>query len=390
MARSMTWNASTVAASCIGWFIVACFMSSLFSQDARPSVFLVSSSLQLPSTTKSVDPRQLSASEIVKLAAARSATSRLVSADSHSRFHSAKSRGQDEERQIQDALQSAISFRLRQNSSANALKLHYGIAACIHAEHLLVETLSLLNVQSSAQIQLVEKGIPIPDPLLIERLKTDLEDKRINNQSKLSVLRTQLSVLIGEENACSHSPIESSTIHPSDSDVCDRILEALDCRCDLVIMKRLRNSIGENTLEVWDTIGALMSGVPAPLKRISFWSKFIRSKCSQAENQRAVAARRAWLEELIAERTRQIAMDVAVAFEKKKSAALRWVKQGEQIANWDTRIAQLEKLSEVHGNLAEQLSSKLNRLQLQGERIERWLDWHQANTDLMLAIGCEQ
>ena len=82
-------------------------------------------------------------------------------------------------------------------------------------------------------------------------------------------------------------------------------------------------------------------------------------------------------------------MEVDIAFEKKKTAALRWVKSVEQITNWETRIAQLEQLSEVQGNLAIQLEANLNRLQAKGQRIERWVEWQQANMDLLLAIGCD-
>lgn len=253
----------------------------------------------------------------------------------------------------------------------------------------MIETMDLLAQQEKAQAALVEKGIPIPDPLLVQRLKIQLDDKRLENQSKIALLRTQLAALIGSENACRHAPIEPKEIIPSDQDVCEHIQQALRCRCDIQTMIRLRKTINAETLTVWDGIGAILSGVPALPQSKPFWSKLLRTKRSQAEIQCAVAARMSWLDALIAERSNQVAMEVETAFEKKKTAALRWVKSGEQIANWEMRIEQLEKLSEVQGNLASQYEAKLNRLRVEGQRIELWAEWHLADEDLQLGIGCD-
>lgn len=414
MVLSESWTKKRIESSLIGCCIVSFFVLNgntpsagrVFAQDAKPNVFLVHSSVpyQIANTespnTESPNPespnpesfyqRSLSRDEIGQLASLRSAASRLVSADVRSRTYSSRANGKDDENLILVPFQCAIAHRLRQSSAANALKLHYGIAACLQAERLLDETRSLLDVQSETQSQLIDRGIPIPDPLLVERLKTTMEDKRIDNQSKLYVLRTQLVALIGAENACSHAPTEIDSVIPSDCDVCDRIKEALECRCDLVMLQRLRGSISAETLDLWDSIGALTSGVPTRTKTTLFWTKFLRTRCNQTENQNAVAARRAWLEELINERTKQIVMEVEIAFEKKKSAALRWVKVGTQLEHWTSRISQLEKLGESHGNLAEQMEAKLLRQQERGLQIERWLEWHQASVDLALAIGCEK
>jgi hypothetical protein len=279
---------------------------------------------------------------------------------------------------------------LQQTASADAMKLHYGIAACKLAEKSMNETMGLLVQQENAQAALVEKGIPIPDPLMVQRLKTQLDDQRLQNQSKIAMLRTQLVALIGSENACRHIPDESNEITPSDHDVCDHIQQALRCRCDLQTMIQLRKTVRSETLTVWDGIGAALSGLPALNSPKPFWSKLLKTKRSQAELQCAVASRLAWLDDLIAERSKQIAMEVEIAFEKKKTAALRWVKSGEQIANWSLRIEQLDKLSEVQGNLASQYDARLNRLVSEGQRIELWAQWHLANEDLKLSIGCSQ
>ena len=315
----------------------------------------------------------------------------MVASDSKSRsLHSLSvCKDTDCAKELLNSFQAAIAYRLRQTASANAMKLHFGIAACLTAERIFNETEELFRQQEKTQDQLVDKGIPIPDPLLVGRLKIMLEDKRLENQSKVAILRSQLSALIGAEYACRHTPNEADEIVASDCDVCERIQQALACRCDLLTMNRLRGTINSNTLGVWDGIGAILSGVPLLAKPPPFWWKLLRTQRSQNEMEHAIAVRRKWLDDLIAERAKQISMEVDVAFEKKKTAALRWVKSTEQIANWDTRIIQLEKLSEVQGNLASQFESKLNRLQVHGQRTERWVEWHQASVDLLLAIGCE-
>ena len=333
----------------------------------------------------------LSAKQIGLIAAERCGPANLVTADSKSRSIQAISRCNEGEStlEVMRLFQSAVAYRLKQTASSNAMKLHYGIAACLSADRTMIETMELLGQQEKAQAALVEKGIPIPDPLLVQRLKIQLDDKRLENQSKIALLRTQLVALIGTENACRHAPIEPKEIIPSDQDVCEHIQQALRCRCDILTLLRLRKLVTSETLTVWDGIGALLSGVPALPQPKPFWSKLLRTKRSQAEIQCAVASRLSWLDGLIAERSKQVAMEVETAFEKKKTAALRWVKSGEQIANWEMRIEQLEELSEVQGNLASQYEAILNRLLTEGQRIEHWAEWHLANEDLQLSVGCD-
>ena len=362
---------------------------------APQNVFLVSTSvpyrLPLPSQSSQSSLSTLTAAQIGQIASERSGAAKSVNSDLKSRWLQPQSlcKDSDSEKEILNAFQIAVACRLRQTASANAMKLHYGIAACATADLVFNETSTLLDEQEKAQSLLVEKGIPISDPHLVGRLKITLEDKRLENQSKMKILRSQLAALIGTENACGHSPLEDQIIIPSDRDACEHIEQAMACRCDLRTMRRLRNFINADTLEVWDRMGATLSGVPSLAKQKALWPKILFGKSTREEIACAVAARRNWLDDLIAEQTRQLAMEVDVAFEKKKTAALRWVKSKEQIANWETRILQLKMISEVQGNLASQFEANLNRLQAEGPRIERWLEWHLANIDLMLATGCD-
>lgn len=325
------------------------------------------------------------------MASERCGTAKLIAIDEKARSTHSSANCIDTEsaQEIVRVFRTAVAFRLKQTASANAMKLHYGIAACLKAESIFDQTFENLQRQEKAQNLLVETGVPIPDPTLVERLKTSLQDKRLENQSKLAVLRSQLSSLIGAENACRHAPLEIDEIVPSDRDVCEHIDQAQRCRCDLVVLRRLKSTIHSDSLDAWDSIGASLSGIPFTASRKLFWSKVLRPHRTRSEIENAVNARISWLENLVAERTKQIQTEVDVAFEKKRTAALRWVNANEQIANWGNRIAQLESLSEVQGNMASQFEAHLNQFQIEGQRIERWTEWHLANLDLMLAIGCE-
>ena len=408
MVRSGTWIKINYAKNQMPWFVINYWLLAWFylspsalaqsneqpsdvPSKTRPGMFLVHSTVPYSLPTQFQSSRHsLSAEQIGQLAAARCGAANLVLSDSKSRSRHSISLCKDvnSEKEILNSFQAAIAFRLRQTASANAMKLHYGLAACVAVEQIFDETKNLIDQQERAQNELVEKGIPIPDPLLVGRLKIILEDKRLENQSKTAILRSQLSAFIGTENACGHAPNEVDEIVPSDRNACEHIQQAQKCRCDLLTMRRLRGTINAESLEVWDSIGALLSGVPALAKPSSFWLKILKTNRSHTDIQSAVAVRRKWLNDLISERETQIVMEIEVAFEKKRTAALRWVKSGAQTSNWETRIEQLEQLSEVQGNLAIQFEAKLNRFQSEGQRTERWVEWQQANIDLMLAIGC--
>jgi hypothetical protein len=332
----------------------------------------------------------LTGQQIGQLASMKSGAAKLVQSDLQSRT---KSQSLVRPRRlsqtsISSRIQASVGIRLQQSAAANGLKLHYAIAACLQADSLFEETTQLFANQLLAQAKLVEAGIPIPDPLLINRLAISLEDQRLLNHSKLETLRKQLFALIECDQACTHAPVESMLIVPSDSDVCEHIQLALRCRSDLCTLRALRLTVSEDSLSEWDSIGASLAGMAAMKSpSIPFWFKLARVGHRDQAIQEAIASRSKWLEELIGERAKQIALEVEQAFDKKKTAALRWSIAQSQIANWDQRIQQLQALSEAKGNLAEQLEAKLNRMQTLGQQLERWLEWHQADIEMHLAIG---
>jgi len=362
---------------------------------STPRMFLVSSSIPLELPGSSLietvrASRSLSADDVAQLAMSRSGTAQLAELDLQSRSRPNGIGQRHNSTYVMNRVQRAIGYRSRQVSQSNALKLHFAIAACARAEQAFEAANQMLTEQALAQNELVDAGIPIPDPLFIDRARLAIVDKRVANRSQLNQLRVQLTSLIGTEAACNHSPLEEEAIVPSDSDVCEHIQDALRCRCDLVTLIDLQSHVSADNLSQWDNVGAVLSGVPLPARgAIPFWFRLFSSTWNKSEQADAVAARKKWLCHLIAERTKQITVEVELAFEKKKTAALRWSIESENQTNWDLRLRQLEAISEAHGNLAEQISTKLNQFESKGKLIERWLDWHQANVELELAVGCE-
>ena len=364
--------------------------TGLFLVSSSIPLELPSSSLLIPSPFEPmIASRSLGADEIAQLAMSRSGTARIVESDLQSRTSSSGKAQHHDNNYAMNRVQRAIAYRSRQVSRSNALKLHFAIAACVRAEQAYEAADKMLAEQSVAQNKLVDAGIPISDPLFIDRARLAIVDKRVANRSQLYQLRAQLSSFVGAEAACNHSPSEEEAIIPSDSDVCEHIQEASRCRCDLATLIELQSHVSADNLAQWDSIGAALSGVPLPVRGVvPFWLRLFRSTCSKDEQAKLVAARKKWLCHLIAERTKQITVEVELAFEKKKTAALRWTIEHDCLANWDLRIQQLTALAEAHGNLAEQMSAKQSKFESQGKLIERWLEWHHADVELQLAKGC--
>jgi hypothetical protein len=364
--------------------------------DKQP--FLVSSTepYHIVPSASGAETISLSTAQVQQIASDNSAVARLIESHMKAETRADFRCGKDQierSKHIICLVQKAAMVRARQSSAANALKLHYGLAACLHAELLFQETESLLHEQRMTQEILVNKGIPISDPLLIDRLGTTLADERLKNESKKNQLRIQLSQLIGSACACSHNPEERQSLSPSDIDVCDHLDVAFSVRCDWIILQQIGGMISEDTLDAWNSLASNLSGLPLPTPIVassgskSLLLKLFRSSKAKEDVLRSVSARKRWLEELSYQRKNQIQVDVELAYEKKRTAALRWAKNESLVSQWGIRIEQLEALAEAKTTILELSQAKLNRQQVKAASIEVWYEWHAANIELELARG---
>jgi hypothetical protein len=369
----------------VAWSFVLFGHSLLHAQDnVAPFAIRPSEPYFVPETVSL--RKTLDASEIAQIAARQCGPANLIIRENA--ISTPQRCDKDDEQTAICSIRQATAQRLRENAASVALKLHYGLAACKQSQDLLNRTRQELDRQSHAQNKLIEEGVPIPDPLLLDRLLGDWNDQLLENESKQRTLRIQLSELVGAEVACSYDPVFEYNVTPSDIDVCDYLETAMNCRQEIALLYGLRNSINESAIELWESIAAALSGVPALRPKPLSVAGRIKRLLLRGEIEQAIQNRKQWLETLIQERTKHIRKEVEIAYETKRNAALRWANSQDQNQIWETRVRQLEKIGEeLKGNMADQSAARLHALQSEINTIKRWIDWHLANVDLENATG---
>ncbi len=328
----------------------------------------------------------LHARQIANLASWNCGPANLIAKDQQYRSDPKHHRNEQYEKAVGE-VRSATAHRLRETTVSVALKLHFGIAACVQANRLLQRTGVELDRQLLARSKLEGEGVPIEDPFLLERLRNNWRDQILENESKERVLRIQLSELIGP-CACHYSPMFSEELLASDIDVCEYLEIAARCRQEIGLLQRLRTTIDESSIETWNDLAAFLTSTPIVKPSSLGWLRRLRKRFLRAEIDQAVQNRKEWLDALMEERVAHIQKEIEVAYEQKKTAAYRWSVANEQLGIWEDRLAQLARVGEeIKGNLAEQSETRLLRLQSESSRIQRWLEWYQSSIELLLASG---
>lgn len=282
------------------------------------------------------------------------------------------------------------SQKIRNERTAAALKAHYGLYATQLGADLIKRTELEIEQQTQIQMKLIEAGVSIPDDSLLTRIRNETIDSKLRNDSNDRILRIQLAGLISNQMACSYAPNVTNEMVPCDIDVCEYVQRALDCHYELVALGKIGGMLGPESVELGDELLALLSKVPVlPSKQVGFLAKL---KSTFNSNDRVAQANRQknWLNSLIRERRGEIAREIEIAYEKKRTAALRWSVAKEQLDVWSRRIAQLEKLgTENRGTIGELGAAKLAILKAEALTIELWLEWQTADVDLKRALGSE-
>jgi hypothetical protein len=279
--------------------------------------------------------------------------------------------------------------RIRSERIAAALKAHYGIAATQFAANLIERTRSELSAQDEIQARLIDAGISIPDDSLLTRLRNETNDTALETSSKEQIVRIELSGLIPVSYACRYTPLVQQELTPSDIDVCEHIQQALECHYEIDALIRIRSSLTAETVEVGEEVLATLVKIPTLAARSIRLLDRIKAPWTAAERQATANRQKQLLNSLIQERKSEIGREIEIAYEKKKSAALRWSLSNEKLGLWTRRIEQLEKLgNENRGTIAELGAAKLARLKEESRVIEHWLEWQVANVELHQAMGC--
>ena len=285
-------------------------------------------------------------------------------------------------------LANVAAQKIRSERAAASLKAHYGLAATTLGSELIGRIEVELTQQMEIQNKLIEAGVSIPDDSLITRLQNETNDSKLELESKERVLRIQQSGLISNSYACSYLPIVKTEMMPCDIDVCDYVQRSLECHYELTALGKIRGLLGPESVDLGNELLAIVAKVPyLPVRKAGL---LVRLKASLNISDRSSESNKQknWLNSLMMERRQEIAREIEIAYEKKRTAALRWSVVKEQLNVWSRRIEQLEKLGiENRGTIAELGAAKLAKLKEETQLIERWLEWQTANVDLKLSMG---
>jgi hypothetical protein len=369
--------------------IIAGDISSAWTDDPRDS-FAVQVIEPYPvSTVPGRSELTLDEDRILHLACQCSPVSNLMLSLARSQEAKGhKSEAEQKREAIVCLLANVAAHKTRSERAAGAMKAHFGLAASRLGGELVMRTEAELAQQTEIQIRLIEAGISIPDDSLLTRLQNETKDSKLELESKDRVLRIQLSGLIPNAYACSYEPVVKIELQPCDIDVCEYVEKALACHYELIALGKIRSLLGPESVETGKEILALVANVPVlPAGKASLLSR-LKSVLDRTDRTLESDKQKSWLGTLIMERRREIAREIEVAYENKRTAALRWSLVKEQLNAWSRRVEQLEKLGEENrGTIAELGGAKLAKLKEEARLIERWLEWQMANVDLRLAMG---
>lgn len=299
-----------------------------------------------------------------------------------------KSEAEQKREAIVCLLANVAAHKTRSERAAGAMKAHFGLAASRLGSELIMRTEAELSQQTEIQGKLIEAGISIPDDSLLVRLQNETKDSKLELESKDRVLRIQLSGLISGSYACSYEPVVKTELQPCDIDVCEYVERALACHYELIALGKIRSLLGPESVETGKEVLALVANVPVlPARNASLLSR-LKSVLDRTDRAMESDKQKSWLSTLMMERRQEIAREIEIAYENKRTAALRWSLVKEQVNAWSRRVEQLEKLGEENrGTIAELGGAKLAKLKEEARLIERWLEWQVANVDLRLALG---
>ncbi len=330
----------------------------------------------------------LSPDQIAHLAASRSTTARLLRSQAQTNRTTSRHKSDDETAALYDCFVQLQADRQAQVSAEKALEAYYGIAALTAASQIQRELILEIDDLKATLLSIVDKGLAVGDLTQLDRARVQALDARLQSESGQSKIRSQLSLLIGNECACvlQIDGLEQPSLPASD--VCTLIQQALCSRRDLAAWVLLGDRLNEDNLEL--ASGALNSITMIPLSPIV-------SKCgilekltgsANARTQAEVRNRQRQIQEFECSLRNQITVEVEVAWIDTTTALQRWEYANQSIASWRERLDQLDRAAELGKAFPEdRITSKLELKKSQLELVQRWNDFQQAKAKLRLATG---
>ncbi|MFN6138955.1 MAG: hypothetical protein ACK480_10735 [Planctomycetota bacterium] len=273
----------------------------------------------------------------------------------------------------------------RFESAVNALRLHYGIAACRMGLEINSQAIIYAIQQASLQEELIELGGQVDDITAIKRTKIELEDQRLGLDAKLQKLREQLALLVGNQIACNYDPEFICAPTGELNDRCNYEDWAIDQRRELQVLRYVRQHaelINEESLDLLVGLGSVPQSLRSLLGSVKPLGVLHRRLPAEE-----LAKRRAILDRWIADRSEQIRVEASNAYTDKTTALERWKLAIAKSDALSERVERLSALGDLKGNKSQQIQAQLELLASKGQEIQRWLDWHLADCDLQEASG---
>ena len=296
----------------------------------------------------------------------------------------------EQQQLLWNCLSRELETQARFKSALAALKLHHALATCQMGLALQADAQAYVQEQMEVQEELIQSGGQIDDTTALRRALIDLQDQKLQIESQQSMLRDQLSLLVGPQWACSYQPDELTSPSPELSDPCEVETWAIANRSELRALGYMRN----HSEALSDEVIALLDGLPSfpiSLKALSLkalWgSKDPRRWFVHRPSQDQISQRQKGFDNYIQLRSDQIRMETAAAYRAKALAFERWKLAVQKTESLDQRCETLKELSEFKGNLPEQIQANLELFRARAFELERLSQWHQADCDLQEAIG---
>jgi hypothetical protein len=278
-----------------------------------------------------------------------------------------------------------LEIQARFKSALAALKLHNALATCEMGLALQADAQAYVQEQMEVQEELIQSGGQIDDTTSLRRALIDLQDQKLQMESQRSMLRDQLSLLVGSQWACSYQPDDLTSPSPELFEPCDAETWAIANRSELRALRYLRNDgqvLSDEAIALLDGLPSL----PISLKAL-LGSKDPRRWFVHRPSQDQISQRQKGLDNYIQLRTDQIRIETAAAYRSKSLALERWKLAVQKTESLDQRCENLRELSEFKGNLPEQIQANLELFRARATELERLSQWHQADCDLQEAIG---
>lgn len=291
----------------------------------------------------------------------------------------------EQQRQLLECVSKEWENQIRFEAAVGALRLHYGIAATQAGLSILRQAQAFIQEQASIQDELIDLGGQVEDPTALGRSAIELQDRRLELESKRSQMRQQLSLLVGSEIACDYESQFACAPAAELNECCEYESWAIDQRCELRVLRWVRNR-GD---QIDQDMVSVLSGLPiVPAELRAIWGPIDRPSFLGHKHAADLLAKRLdGLDRWIAIRTDQIRLEVSTAFRAKQLAQERWQLAIKKTDTLEERYERLRSLSELKGNLSEQIQAKLDIFRAQGEEVQRWLEWHLADCELQQASG---